>query len=308
MEACLILNPAAGRLASEAVVGDAETGEATEAVLRRLAQRYGARVECTEKARSAGDITREALQRGARVVIAVGGDGTVSEVVNGMADHLDEARLVIVPMGTANDFAGTLGLPAGDVEKALEVLEPGKGVERRVDLIRVEQGGGGSHYMLNAATGGFSEVVHDRLTDDVKRNWGPLAYLRAAVEAAPDMVFHRARVTVDGETIDAETASVVVANGRSAGGMELTPAARVDDGKMDVVVVTAKTFFEQMRLSTRFAVGRHLESPHVAFRRGATVRVECDPPMHFSSDGELIGRTPLTFHTLRQALRVLVPA
>lgn len=292
MNACLIVNPAAGS------VNGAESLDA----LRAACDRRGIRIEATTETRGAEAIACEVAEQGVGTVIAAGGDGTVSEVVNGLASHLESVRLAIVPLGTANDFAATLGLPSGDPEAALAALD---GEERWVDLIHTSANGG--RLIINAATGGFSEVVHGKLTPELKQAWGPLAYLRAAVDAVPEICFHSARVVIDGQPLLADTCALVVANGRSAGGMTLAPAAKVDDARIDVLLITAQAFLEQMRLAAQYVAGTHLESQHVVFRRARQVRVETDPPMHFSSDGELIGKSPIEFRVAPSALRVLTP-
>lgn len=301
MNTRLIVNPNAS------TIGD----EPAASVMHRLAERPGVTVHRTAETGDARRFAAEAVDAGADLVIAAGGDGTISEVVNGLARGLDRTRLAIVPAGTANDFATTLGLVQDDPDAILAVID--RGVERRVDLIHSatdnssDGGDASSRLIINACTGGFSEVVHDKLTPDVKRGWGPLAYLRAAVDAMPEICWHDTAITIDGETIHASTCSVVIANGRSAGGLELDPAARVDDGRIDVIIITAQTFLDEMRLATRFLAGDHLRSDHLIFRRGREVRLDADPPMHFSSDGELIGPTPIGFTIRPAALRVLTP-
>src|SRR5690606_36874555 len=99
----------------------------------------------------------------------------------------------------------------------------------------------------------------------------------------------------------------VVANGRSAGGMLLAPEAIVEDERLDVLVVRTATWFDQLRLASRFLFGKHLESQGIAFHHAKRVRIETDPPMKFSADGELVGETPVEFRVVPHALRVLVP-
>lgn len=285
--------------------------EPAASVVRRLAERRGVTVRRTAESDDARRFAAEAVDAGADLVVVAGGDGTVSETVNGLARGLERTRLAIVPAGTANDFATTLGLGQDDPDALLAVID--RGVERRIDLIQSEDrppdgGDTRTRLIINACTGGFSEVVHDKLTPEVKRSWGALAYLRAALDAMPDICWHDATITIDGERLETSTCSVIIANGRSAGGLELAPAAQVDDGRIDVIVVTAQTFLEEMRLATRFLAGAHLQSDHLVFRRGHDARIDADPPMRFSSDGELLGQTPIRFTIRPAALRVLTPA
>ncbi len=293
----LILNPNAGAAA------DAQG----YARLRDAAAAH--RLEVCESA-GVGDIerlAREAVRRGAPTVVAAGGDGTVSEVINGLSEDFDRCRLAIVPLGTANDFARTLQLPADDPIAALALLDTG--IEHRIDLVDSHEvrPGGRQRYIINAATGGFSEVVHDYLDKDVKQRWGALAYLRAGLDAMPEVCYHAATLEIDGTRLSERTCAVVVANGRSAGGLVLAPEASVEDERLDVLIVRTETWFDQLRLASRFLFGKHLDSEGIGFHHARRVRIETNPPMRFSADGELVGETPIEFRVVPSALRVLVP-
>lgn len=291
----MILNPAAGN------------GGLVEAVAT-LAQRRGLVVRRTQEVGDAYRFARDAVHEGAQLIAVAGGDGTLSETVNGLACvDADAARLLIVPMGTGNDFARTFELPRNDPEAALALLD--QGTERRVDLVRVAGGKhAGPRYLVNAATGGFSELVHQHLDPVLKQQWGPLAYLRAAAEAAPELRNYDVHLTLDDEPRRVSCCALVVANGRFAGGgVELAPAADPQDHALDVLAVTAETFLRRIRVASQFAIGTQLQAPDVVFRRARTLRIEAEPPMVFSSDGDLIGPTPLRFEVVPGALRVIVP-
>lgn len=294
----LIINPAAGR------------GDRVE-LIQELGRRRGLQIERTEFAGDARRLARDAVRDGATLLAVAGGDGTISEAVNGLAD-VDSlaAQLLVIPLGTGNDFARTLNLPRNDPAAAMMLLDEGQ--VRRLDLVRLkvegEQAAAGRTALVNAATGGFSGSVHQHLDDSIKQQWGPLAYVRAALDAAADICSYRTRLVVDDEVVEVPVCAVVVANGRFAGGgVELAPEADPRDHALDVLAVTAETFLDQVRVATEFAVGTHLRDPAVMFRRARRLRVESDPPMMFSSDGELIGQTPIEFETLADALRVYGP-
>ena len=296
MNTHLIVNPNAG----------AGKASGNWQALIDLAEREGIEVRQTKEAGEAEALAREAVtDGGADVVVAAGGDGTISEVINGLSADFEAARLVIVPMGTANDFANTLGVPLGDVAAALALAKTGR--EHRVDLVCSRSEERGERYIINASTGGFSEVVHHHLDADLKRRWGPLAYLRAAVGAVPDICFHNARLDIDGEELVVDTCAVVVGNGRSAGGFALVPQADVEDERLDLLIIRTQTYFDELRLASRFVVGSHLESEDVDFRQSKRVHIQTEPPMKFSSDGELIGTTPIQFEVVPRVLRVMLP-
>ena len=289
--ASIILNANAGR------------GEMTAAV-RQLASEADVELRQTQVEGDATRFARAAVEAGRTLLIVVGGDGTLSEAVNGLAPDFDALSLLMIPAGTANDFARTLQLPA-DPTAALAVLEHGR--EARIDLVEVTDDQG-TYYMLNAATGGFSEQVHDHLTDQMKHNWGALAYLRAAAQAVQNPRLYYAKLNVDGREMEASTYSIVIANGRFAGGgMPLAPKASPEDHRLDVLAVTSADLWSQIRAASRLVLGNEPEAPGALIERGREIRVQTVPKMMFSSDGEHFGRTPAVFRVLPGALRVLVP-
>ncbi|MFP4144715.1 MAG: diacylglycerol/lipid kinase family protein [Phycisphaeraceae bacterium] len=289
----LIINPTAGR------------GDQAEPVQELAARRSGLEVTATEGPGDAARLAREAAEAGVDRLIVAGGDGTVSEVINGAAERLNDVQFLLVPLGTGNDLARTLSLP-DEPEAAMALLDVG--VERRVDLVRAELGGQVRWY-VNAATGGFSERVHEKLTPAVKAAWGPLAYLRAAVEAAPLIEDHQLQLELDGEPLSLRASSVVIANGRFAGGgIELAPEASMHDAAVDVLLVTAKTFLERLRAASDFAAGLLEESEGLVSRRVRRLKIAAEPAMTMVVDGEPIGQTPATFEVVPGAMRMLVPA
>lgn len=157
---------------------------------------------------SARALAGAALNDGAQMIVAAGGDGTISEVVNGMATDFSQARLGIIPLGTANDFARSINIPT-DVDAAIEMLVAAQ--TETLDLIRVTTNT--TCYSLNVSTGGFSGIVDAKLTEEMKRSWGPLAYLRSAVEALPGLTSYRTSITFDDEEAhELETYNIVIAN------------------------------------------------------------------------------------------------
>ncbi len=287
--AMLVLNPNAGK--------GRFTDEARQAAAARpwldLLE-----TSCREDCRPFVD---RAIDSGYDTVIVGGGDGTVHDVLNALDGRFEAIRLAIMPLGTANDLARTLDLPRTPLA-ALDAIE--RGVERRIDLIRATSSTG-SHDLLNAATGGFSETLNAKLTDEVKERWGMLAYIRAALDALEDAAVYRTNVMLDDEPLSAETSAVVVANGRYAGGISVAPEAELDDRRMDVSMITAQTLADRARLLARAALGTAIDDPHLLFAQVKRFEITSDPPMHFNGDGEPIGRTPITFELLPGALRLI---
>lgn len=255
----------------------------------------------------------EAADAGHERVVAVGGDGTVHLVANGLMEggaSADERPvLAVLPLGTGNDFARTLGLPLGlPPLDAFELVR--EAPARPLDVIRVTHPGceALTRYAINACAGGFSGAVDEVLTSEMKGTWGPLAYLVGAVKALPDLNDHRTLICWDGgpaEAIDAF--NVVVANGRTAGGGKpVAPRANPEDGRLDVVVIRAGSGLDVARLVARVVAGNYLNDDFVVFNRVQRVSVEATPGMWFNVDGELRTNDPITFEVVPGALRVAV--
>ena len=255
------------------------------------------------------DVATQAARDGARTVVAAGGDGTLHLVANGLmawgetAD--DRPALAVLPLGTGNDFARTLGLPLDDLATCLRCL--GDAPTRRLDLIRYAHEG--THgYAVNACAGGFSGVVGDTLTPELKASWGPLAYLIGAVKLLPDLTDYRTEIAWDGgppERLDAF--NVVVANGRTAaGGQPVAPRANPEDGLLDVVVVRAGTALDIARLAALVLAGDYITDDAIVFNQVRSVRIASTPGMWFNVDGELRTNKPISFEAVPGALRVVV--
>ena len=272
-------------------------------------------VECADvtDADSAAAAARQATADGIERVVAVGGDGTVHLVANGLMQLEPDERpaLCVLPMGTGNDLARTLGFDPDEAAETL-VTRLHDAELRRADVLRAESGGV-TKYIVNALTGGFSGLLHDALTDDQKARWGPFAYLLSAVETLPDL--EPFRVVVGWEDGPSETLSVLnltIANGRTAGGNgPVAPRASLEDGLLDVVFVLDAPGLELARLATR-ALATHaggtdyLDDDLVVFNQVQSVRLESEPGLPLIADGEPWCDTPLTVSVVPGALRLAV--
>lgn len=248
--------------------------------------------------------TRAAVENGCDEIICAGGDGTLNEVLNGMAEARDRVRLGLIPLGTGNDFARSLGAP-DKIEENIDIIAAGE--TRALDVIRATSER--VRYFLNVSAGGFSGLVGEKLTADVKKTWGPLAYIRGAAAALPELRGYRTAVQIDEQHLDVDLYNVVIANGRYvAGGLPIAPNADPADGLMDVVLVRVRPTTEMVVAVAQILVGKHLEHNAVIFEQAKRVRVESAPGMWFNVDGELIGNEPITFEVLPRALQFLAKA
>ena len=289
----VILNPKAGSVRNVA------------ALVKRIRHLPDVEVRLTARKGDAVRFARTALRRGCEMIVAAGGDGTLNEVVNGIGVNGSRVRLGLIPLGTGNDFARTLGIPA-DLDEALAILAAGH--TRAIDLVRVTSDR--VRYFVNVSAGGFSGLVNEKLTPKMKKTWGPLAYLRSAVAALPQLRAYRTRVALGkGKRLTLSLYNVVIANGRYvAGGRLIAPDASIDDGLLDIILIQERSAAELALLAAQVALGKHLSSNAIVFRRAAKVTVNSKPGMWFNVDGELVGNDPAKFEVLPRALQFVVAA
>jgi diacylglycerol kinase (ATP) len=288
----VILNPTAGSIRD------------LDSLVKQIEQIPGAEVRITTKHGSAARFARTAIRKGHDMIVAAGGDGTLNEVINGIGEKLGEARVGLIPLGTGNDFARTIGMPT-DLDAAIDVIRTGK--TRAVDLVRVTSDE--VRFFVNVSAGGFSGLVDEKITPEMKKTWGPLAYLRSAAAALPDLRAYRTTLAFDNaESLQLDLYNVVVANGRFvAGGRLIAPEASIDDGLLDIILIQQRSAPELALLAAQVALGTHLSSDAIVFRRAAKLTVNSKPGMWFNVDGELVGNEPARFEILPRALRFVVP-
>lgn len=291
MKTRVILNPNAG------------SAESLDALRERLGSLPDTEICRTEHEGHAEELAREASEGGAGLVVAAGGDGTLNEVVNGLSADFGRVRLGLLPLGTGNDFARSVGIP-DDLEGALAVLREGR--TRRIDVGRALVGGR-SRWFLNMSVGGFSGVVSEK-ADEAKERWGPLAYMRGAVEAWPELQAFETSILLNGaEQLRMDTYNIVISNGRYvAAGIPAAPQAEVDDGLFEVMIAPATSIPKLAILVPKVLLGQHLNDDLLIFRRATRIEIESDPPMAFNVDGELLGEASAVFEVHPRALEMVV--
>ncbi|HEX5501655.1 MAG TPA: diacylglycerol kinase family protein [Thermomicrobiales bacterium] len=254
-----------------------------------------------------------AVRDGADLLVVVGGDGTLGEVVTGcfLAGAAHAPRLGLLPVGTGADFARCLGITRATALAAIT-----DGAPRAVDVGRARflapDGTPGERYFLNVADLGLGPRASLAIRRGPRR-LGPVAYLYGALAGIVAYAPEDVRVAVDGAPVFAGPAGLVaVANGEFfGGGMRLAPGARPDDGAFDVLTLAGTSRRALAAdLLPRVYRGAHLGHPAVRLRRGRTVQIEaCGPaPWPFEADGEVVGTTPVTIEILPRAITVLTPA
>jgi diacylglycerol kinase (ATP) len=287
----IIVNPRAGSVKNP------------KALITQLGRLDAGRIRLTRRPGDAERLARQAIQDGYRFVVAAGGDGTLNEIVNGIGSRAKHVSIGIVPLGTGNDFARLLGLPA-PIADNIEILLSNK--TKPIDLVRVQAER--TRYFVNVSAGGFSGLVDEKLTPRIKRSWGPLSYLRSAAAALPQLHAYKTRVVIDDDKpLATELYNVVVGNGRFvAGGFPIAPDADPSDGLLDVILIPKASLAETAFIAAEILLGKHLSNKTVIFRRGKRVVVRSRPGMWFNVDGELVGNAPAVFQIIPAALNFVV--
>jgi diacylglycerol kinase (ATP) len=245
---------------------------------------------------------------GAELLVVVGGDGSVNEVVNGVAGRAG-VEIAVIARGTGWDFARSLSLPHRAAEAIAVALN---GRTRTIDLGRVtyHAWGGGEEqaWFANVASVGMSGAIARRANDTTKVFGGKVSYVWATFAVFAGWSNSEVTVTVDAVERRARMHDVVVANGPYfGGGMKITPDADAGDGRFDVLLVGDLAKRDLLVTLPKTFRGKHLPHPKAELLRGTTVTVAAPEPLPLQLDGEQPGTTPARFELVPQALRVRVP-
>ncbi|UYM07349.1 lipid kinase [Solicola gregarius] len=249
-----------------------------------------------------GDVLDSVTADGCDLVVVGGGDGTLSTAIDHLARH--DMALGVLPLGTANDLARTLQVPA-EIGAACETIANGK-------LVDIDVGGMGDQTFCNVASIGLAVGVTRALTPGLKRRLGPLAYPVATMRAYRQ---HRPFTTYldfpdgDHESIRVDdTIAVAIGNGRYyGGGNVISPDSGIDDHSLDVYVIPRGTARERIGVVRRVRDGSFVDHDHVIHVTTARIRLRADPEQPINLDGEVVASTPQEFVVHRNALDVLVP-
>ncbi|MCH8977788.1 MAG: diacylglycerol kinase family lipid kinase [Armatimonadetes bacterium] len=290
-EICVILNPAGGR------------GAATRTWASICHNATGIDVRQTQSPGDGIGLAREAVASGAKRVVAVGGDGTVNEVANGLFGT--DTALAVVPAGTGNDWVRTVGIPS-DPAEALEVALNGR-------LAVTDVGEAVGHrYFLNVAGVGFDAEVARCITEarGMLAKLGPTPrYLVSVLKTFFGYRGADVSATVDGEERKLDKMFLMaVAVARFYGsGMMIAPDAKTDDGLFDLVWGCDVRMHELPLLMKRIFKGAHLSHPKIDCAQCREITLRSPVPLPFHLDGDVAGHLPVTFKIHDKALKIVVP-
>ncbi|KHF41486.1 diacylglycerol kinase [Halalkalibacter okhensis] len=288
----LIYNPSSGR---------EQIRKSLAYILERLEKTgYETSAHATTGEGCATRAAKKAGENGYDLVIAAGGDGTIFEVVNGLAALEKRPNLGIIPAGTTNDFARALRIPR-DIEKACDIL-CGEHFEP-IDIGRVND-----RYFVNIAAGGSLTELTYEVPSKMKTAVGQLAYYIKGLEKLPQVSPKMVQIEYDGKLFEGEIMLFLVANTNSVGGFEkLAPKASLQDGMFDFIIVKKLSFPEFLHLATLALRGEHINHPKVMYVHANRIKVQVKGDMQLNLDGEYGGVLPAEFVNMYQHFQMLTP-
>jgi diacylglycerol kinase (ATP) len=291
-EVLVLANPTAGRGKAGKLIGRVGTALRAAGVEHHVAV-GDSPADMTARAAAARDA-------GVRVVAALGGDGTVGLVANGLVGG--DTTLAVLPSGTADDFAAAIGV--GSMDRATRAIAAG--VTERIDVVRIITDDD-ERYMVNVAGCGFDSEVNEA-ANAMRIDLGATGtYVAAVLKTLPRFRPATFSVTVDEEVIEGPHMLVVVGNStRYGGGMRVTPDASLIDGQADMCLLGALSTGAFLRAFPSVFRGAHVRHPAVRMLRGSVITVEADRRVLVYADGERVGPAPARFEVVPGALPVVV--
>lgn len=250
-----------------------------------------------------GDATAAAItavERKFDLIVAVGGDGTLNEVVSGVSKFENRPKIGLIPMGTTNDFARAVHIPR-DINKAVDIIIQG-------DSVPVDVGMMNDRYFINIAGGGRMTELTYEVPSKLKTVLGQMAYYLKGIEMLPSIRSSNVRIEYDGEVFDDKAMMFLIGLTNSVGGFEkLAPDASINDGKFTLLILKEVNMAEFIRLASLALRGEHLSNPHVIYAKASRISVSSEERVMLNLDGEFGGVLPAVFQNLEKHIEVLVP-
>jgi YegS/Rv2252/BmrU family lipid kinase len=247
-------------------------------------------------------LVRDAVKQGFRLFISAGGDGTLSNVIDGLVGT--ELPLVILPTGTWNALAQALDIPL-QLEAAIELLFQVHSI-RTIDAIQIGQ----CYYVLSVSAGVGSRTM-ENVKRQEKRKFGRFADLRIALTHLLEFRSHQFEVKIDGRTTRFRASELMVANSGILGlkALQLDPGIRMDDGKLNVCWIYANTITEYLKLAASMLRGEQKHNWSIFCAEALQeVEIRCREKLPVQGDGDLIGHLPITVRIRPKAIQIVTPA
>jgi len=279
--------------------------------IKALLKNTGLRFEhdITEAPGHAIELAKSAVNKGYKLVVSVGGDGTINEIVNGIyaTGDMKDVELGIIGTGTGSDYIRTIGVSKYYQESCHHLMNP---MKKSVDLGMVEfteNGQPAKRIFANFAGLGFDAEVVKATTKKFKNFGGKPAYLMGLLSTFTTYQNRQIQITINGQTETNKVCTIVMSNGKYGGGsMLLAPNADPCDGLFDVIIIGDVTKPDLLRSLPRIYKGTHLTHPKVTVKRTNMITISSDDPMAIQADGDLLGEAPARFSVLPSALNILV--
>lgn len=242
-----------------------------------------------------------AVERNFDLVIAVGGDGTLNEVVSGIAKFENRPKVGLIPMGTTNDFARAVHIPR-DITKAVDIILKGDSIPVDIGLMNDDR------YFINIAGGGRLTELTYEVPSKLKTVLGQMAYYLKGIEMLPSIRSSRVRIEYDGQIFDDSAMMFLIGLTNSVGGFEkLAPDASINDGKFTLLILKELNMAEFIRVASLALRGEHLSDPHVIYAKASEIKVTTEERVLLNLDGEYGGVLPATFKNLANHIEIYVP-
>lgn len=251
----------------------------------------------------ASNAAKNAAESGFDIVIASGGDGTIYEVINGLAELKNRPKLGIIPAGTTNDFARALGIPK-DFRKAAAII--GEQYSKGIDIGRYNE-----RYFINIAGGGKLTELTYEVPSKLKTVLGQLAYYVKGLEKLPFLKPINVTIETEEQTLNEELMLFLIANSNSVGGFEkLAPTSDLSDGLFDVIALKKTNLTEFVRIATLALKGEHINDSNIIHFQAKKIKIYSNQnnsePIQINLDGELGGILPGEFEVLPRHVEIFI--
>lgn len=295
MKARLIYNPVSGKEMVKKSLADILD------VLERAGYETSAFATTPEPNSAKKEATR-AAKAGFDLVVAAGGDGTINEVVNGIAGLENRPKMAVIPAGTTNDYARALKIPRDNIKKAAEVVLKNQSIKIDIGEATKDEA---KQYFINIAAGGYLTELTYEVPSELKTIFGYLAYLAKGAEMLPRVKPIDVRLEYENGIYDGPVSMFFLGLTNSVGGFEqIAPDAKLDDGKFSLIIVKTANLFEMIHLvALVFNGGKHINDPRVIYVKTDFLKVmpkDHQKPVMMNLDGEYGGDAPMEFYNHQQ--------